>query len=195
MLGVDKRFLKYIAAIFVGLIIGGIIGATSSPVEITKTISVSETLTEKETTTLLVTKTVTQTITVTSTPTPTEPLIICPQDESLYVWTPIESKSENFIWKCLHNGYTWNQTYPDEFYQRWKKAFLEPDFVRDYMLLYLLDIGYDLPDPLRSEWTGGRITPAGTVGAETHEYITGELVVTIKYPVVLPENTQYGCPL
>ncbi len=124
-------------------------------------------------------------------PTP-QAQIICPQDGSPYVWSPIGSRSENFNWRCLRDGYTWTQTYPEEVYQKWKKAFLEPVFVRDYTIFYLQDIGYeDMPDPFSSNWAGGRVTPPGIVGAETYEYSVGEFVVITKYPVVLPENTKY----
>lgn len=125
-------------------------------------------------------------------PIPTNTEIGCPIDGSSYVWTPIGSRSENFNWKCLRCGYTWVGTYPEDVYQRWRQAFLEAAFVRDYTILYLRDIGHEgLPDPLKLEWIGGRETPTGLIGSETYVYRAEGIVVTIKYPVVLPENTIY----
>jgi len=125
-------------------------------------------------------------------PIPTETEIVCLIDGSPYVLTPVGSRSENFNWRCLRCGHTWVETYPEDVYQRWRQSFLEPAFVRDYTILYLRDTGHEgLPDPLKLEWTDGRETPAGLVGSETYVYRAEGIVVTIKYPVVLPENTIY----
>lgn len=125
-------------------------------------------------------------------PIPTRTEIICPIDGSPYVLTPVGSRSENFNWGCLRCGHTWVESYPEDIYQKWQQAFLEPAFVRDYTILYLRETGHEgLPDPLKLEWTGGRGTPAGLVGSETYVYRAEGIVVTIKYPVVLPENTVY----
>lgn len=40
-------------------------------------------------------------------------------------------------------------------------------------------------------WQEERLTPEGIVGGETYEYSAGDWVVTVAYPVVLPENTIY----
>jgi predicted small lipoprotein YifL len=40
-------------------------------------------------------------------------------------------------------------------------------------------------------WQEERLTPEGIVGGETYQYSTGDWVVTVAYPVVLPENTIY----
>ncbi len=118
--------------------------------------------------------------------------IACPNDRSPYVLTPIGSRSENFIWRCLVCGYTWRETYKEDVYTKWRKAFLEPAFVRDYAILYLRDSGYEgLPDPLKVEWSGGRETPEGLLGSETYVYRADGVVVTIRYPVVLAENVVY----
>ncbi len=118
--------------------------------------------------------------------------IACPKDGSLYIWTPIGTRSENFNWRCLRCGHTWVKTYPEDVYERWRQAFLEPHYVRDYTVLYLREIAHEyLPDPLKLEWSGGRETPASLVGSETYIYRAEGVVVTIKYPVVLPENTIY----
>jgi hypothetical protein len=116
--------------------------------------------------------------------------IICPKDGSLYVWTPIGSRSENFNWRCLQCGYTWTRSFREETYQAWRNASLEPSFVRDYTLLYLravLQLG--VPDPFTLNWTGGRGTPEGIAGYEDYVYRGDGTVVFIGYPVVLPENT------
>jgi hypothetical protein len=69
---------------------------------------------------------------------------------------------------------------------------LEPAFVRDYALLYLRTVlELKLPDPLTLNWTGGNATPYCLLGYETFVYQSGDLTVTVGYPVVLPENTEY----
>jgi hypothetical protein len=116
----------------------------------------------------------------------------CPEDDSPYKWTPIGTFSENFNWNCLKCGHSWTETLPEDAYKSWKNKFLEPDFVRDYTLLYLRTIlQMEIPDPLTMEWIGGRETPEQTVGYETFVYQADGITVTIGYPVVLPENTIY----
>ncbi|MDH5439266.1 MAG: protease complex subunit PrcB family protein [Candidatus Bathyarchaeota archaeon] len=118
--------------------------------------------------------------------------IVCPEDGSLYVWTPIGTFSENFNWRCLLCSHTWIKTYPEDKYKSWRNALLEPAFVRDYTLLYLRAVlQMDISDPLALDWTGGRETPEGILGYETFVYRASAIAVTIGYPVVLPENTVY----
>ena len=40
-------------------------------------------------------------------------------------------------------------------------------------------------------WQEERVTPEGIVGGEIYQYSAGDWVVTVAYPVVLPENTIY----
>jgi len=40
-------------------------------------------------------------------------------------------------------------------------------------------------------WQEERVTPENIVGGETYQYTAGDWVVTVAYPVVLPENTIY----
>jgi hypothetical protein len=40
-------------------------------------------------------------------------------------------------------------------------------------------------------WQEERLTPENIVGGETYQYTAGDWVVTVSYPVVLPENTIY----
>lgn len=116
----------------------------------------------------------------------------CPEDDSTYKWTYIGTFSENFNWINLQNGHTWTNTLPENEYESWKNQFLEPDFIRDYTLLYLkTELQMEIPDPLTLEWTGGRETPEHTLGYETYVYKAANIEVTIGYPVVLPENTIY----
>jgi len=69
---------------------------------------------------------------------------------------------------------------------------LEPPFVRDYTLLYLRKVlQLNISDPLLMNWAGGKKTPTGLVGCEVYVYRAEDIVVSIKYPVVLPENTIY----
>jgi len=118
--------------------------------------------------------------------------IVCPQDGSLYVLTPVGTRSENFNWVCLRCGHHWTKTYPEDIYNEWRDKFLEPAFVRDYALLYLRLVRQrTIADPLTLSWTGGRETPQGIVGYETYVYRASGIIVTIGYPVVLPENTSY----
>jgi hypothetical protein len=44
-------------------------------------------------------------------------------------------------------------------------------------------------------WQEERLTPENIVGAETYHYTAGDWVVTVSYPVVLPENTIYAISL
>jgi hypothetical protein len=116
----------------------------------------------------------------------------CPEDDSPYKWTPIGTFSENFNWNCLRCGHSWTKTLPEETYQLWRNEFLEPNFVRDYTLLYLRTIlQKELPDPLTLAWVGGRETPDQCLGYETFVYKAEGITVTVGYPVVLPENTIY----
>jgi len=122
--------------------------------------------------------------------------VVCPEGahdiSGPYVWTPVGSRSENFNWKCLRCGYTWTQSYPEDVYEAWRDAFLEPAFVRDYTLLYLKTmLELKVPDPLTLNWTGGRVTPLDMLGYEIYIYTTDGITVTVGYPVVLPENTVY----
>jgi hypothetical protein len=116
----------------------------------------------------------------------------CPEDDSPYKWTPIGTFSENFNWNCLRCGHSWMITLPEDAYESWRNKFLEPDFVRDYTLLYMRTIlQMEIPDPLTLEWVGSRETPEQTLGYETFIYKAEGINVTIGYPVVLPENTIY----
>jgi hypothetical protein len=115
-----------------------------------------------------------------------------PEDDTPYKWTPIGTFSENFNWKCLRTGYSWTETLPEETYESWKNEFLDPDFVKDYTLLYMRTIlQMEIPDPLTLEWVGSRETPEQTLGYETFVYKAENIKVTIGYQVVLPENTIY----
>ncbi len=122
--------------------------------------------------------------------------VVCPEGAhditGQYVLTPIGTRSENFMWTCLRCGDSWMQSYPEDAYEAWRDEFLEPDFVRNYALLYLRAVlELKLPDPLTLNWTGGRATPSGLLGYETYVYESGDVTVTVGYPVVLPENTEY----
>jgi hypothetical protein len=119
--------------------------------------------------------------------------IVCPKDGSAYAWTPIGTRSENFNWRCLSCGYQWTESYPEDIYQDWLKAFLEPAYVRDYVLLYLKTVlELEVPDSLSVNWTGGRQTPEGILGYESYVYEAEGVTVSIGYPVVLPKNTVYS---
>jgi hypothetical protein len=129
------------------------------------------------------------------TPTSENP-VVCPEGThditGVYVLTPVGSRSENFLWRCLRCGYSWRQSFAEDVYLAWRDAFLEPAFVRDYALLYLRTVlELKLPDPLTLNWTGGNATPYCLLGYETFVYQSGDLTVTVGYPVVLPENTEY----
>ena len=120
-----------------------------------------------------------------------EDLIRCPRDGSPYIWTPIGTRSENFLWRCLKCGYTWSKTYPNDIYQRWLKSPLKPDFIRDYTLLYLRCICHlEIPDPLTLEWRGGRNASASTLNLEVYNYHASDIFISIKYHPA-PENVTY----
>lgn len=118
--------------------------------------------------------------------------IVCPKDGSTYVWTPIGTFGENFNWVCLKCGDQWTKSYPDDFYQSWRKVPLEPSYIRDYALLYLQTIlRLDVPDPLTLYWVGERETPTGILGHECYTYRAEDITVTVSYPVVHPDLTTY----
>jgi hypothetical protein len=118
--------------------------------------------------------------------------IMCPKDSNLFVWTPIGTRSENYNWRCLNCGYKWTKSYPEDIYQQWLKAFLEPTYVRDYVMLYLKTVlELDVPNSLSVNWTGGRQTPEDILGYESYVYEAKGVTVSISYPIVLPENTVY----
>ncbi|MCW4021230.1 MAG: protease complex subunit PrcB family protein [Candidatus Bathyarchaeota archaeon] len=118
---------------------------------------------------------------------------ISPKDGSPYIWTPIDTRSENINWANLQNGLSWTESYSDDAYQNWLNVFLEPAFVRDYTMLYLRTIlELNVPNPLTLDWAGGRETPEGILGWEDYVYRAESIVVTISYPVVLPEETTYS---
>jgi len=115
--------------------------------------------------------------------------IICPVDNSPYVWTPIWSA--NSEWKCLTDGHKWKENYPPEVYEQWRRSLLSPEYVRDYTVLYLRQIeGKALPDPLTVPWTGGiqRVELNLTV---TYAYHGQGLVVTIGYPWIWMDAMKY----
>jgi len=118
--------------------------------------------------------------------------IVCPEDGSIYVLTPIGTRSENFNWRCLECGHQWTESYPEGVYQAWRNKFLEPAFVRDFTLLYLkITFQLDIPDPLALDWTGGRETRENILGYEQYVYQANSIILSVGYPVVLPENTIY----
>ncbi|GEM_PF-1623628 len=123
--------------------------------------------------------------------------IVCPDAahdlSGPYVWTHVGTRSENFNWRCLVCGYTWTHSYPQDAYEAWRDAFLEPSFVRNYVLLYLKNVlELEVSDPLKVIWTGGRETPLDLLGYETYVYRADGTIVTISYPVVLPKDTVYA---
>ncbi len=122
-----------------------------------------------------------------------ESQIVCPVDGSPYVWTAIGTRSENFNWGCLECGHQWTKSYPEGVFKAWRDAFLEPSFVRDFTLLYLRKtLQLEVPDPLTLDWNGGRETSVNILGYEQYVYRADSIVVSIGYPVVLPENTIYA---
>jgi hypothetical protein len=63
---------------------------------------------------------------------------------------------------------------------------------RDAALLYVSE-HYDQSGlGVGLAWEEERLTPENVVGAETYQYTAGDWVVTISYPVVLPEETVYS---
>jgi len=116
------------------------------------------------------------------------PQITCPFDNDPYVWTPIWS--ENTRWICLRTGRTWDKSYPAGVYQQWRKASLQPEYVRDYTILYLRQIeGKALPEPLTATWTG-RMERA-ELGNDTYIYEAQGILVKIEYPRAASDNMQY----
>ncbi|HDJ89943.1 MAG TPA: hypothetical protein ENG40_04545, partial [Thermoprotei archaeon] len=46
--------------------------------------------------------------------------IKCPKCGSMYVWTPLGTRSENFLWRCLECNNTWIKTYSKKSFDEWK---------------------------------------------------------------------------
>ena len=62
---------------------------------------------------------------------------------------------------------------------------------RDQALLYISE-QYELSGlGAGLAWQEERLTPESIVGGETYQYAAGDWVITLSYPVVLPENTIY----
>ncbi|UCH42567.1 MAG: DUF3221 domain-containing protein [Dehalococcoidales bacterium] len=62
---------------------------------------------------------------------------------------------------------------------------------KDAALSYLESQYSDNTPPEDLIWQEHALTPEGFVGAETVEFVSGEWMLTVSYPVVLPENTVY----
>lgn len=117
------------------------------------------------------------------------PRILCPLDNSPYVWTPIWN--ENLQWICLRDGHTWKESYPVDVYRQWRNSFLSPEYVRDYTILYLRQIeGKVLPDPLTATWTGGKERAELNLNV-TYAYQADGVLVTMEYPWTTPDNMKY----
>ena len=67
----------------------------------------------------------------------------------------------------------------------------DPAAARDAALAYLAQPGGAESVPTDLAWTEKDITTEGLVGASTKQYTSGDWVVTVSYPVVLPVNTIY----
>jgi hypothetical protein len=62
---------------------------------------------------------------------------------------------------------------------------------RDTALLYVSEQYGQVGLGAGLAWQEERLTPEGIVGGETYQYTAGDWVVTVAYPVVLPENSIY----
>jgi hypothetical protein len=66
---------------------------------------------------------------------------------------------------------------------------------RDQALLYVSEHQGQTGLGAGLAWVEERLTPEGIVGGEAYQYVAGDWVVTVSYPVVLPENTIYTISL
>jgi len=66
---------------------------------------------------------------------------------------------------------------------------------RDQALLYVSEKHGQSGLGAGLAWQEERLTPENIVGGETYQYTAGDWVVTVSYPVVLPENTIYTISL
>lgn len=62
---------------------------------------------------------------------------------------------------------------------------------RDQALAFVRDRYGDKAPSADAQWAERRMTPQGLLGAETYQYTAQDWVLTISYPVVLPELTTY----
>jgi putative hemolysin len=68
----------------------------------------------------------------------------------------------------------------------------DPARARDAALDYIFDrYGEIVFPPPGSDWTEKDVTEEGLVGASTFEYTAADLMVTVSFPVVAPENVVY----
>lgn len=62
-------------------------------------------------------------------------IIKCPKCGSTIIWTPLGTRSENFLWICLICGHTWIKTYPPDVYKKWKQNMIF--IIRDAIIHYI----------------------------------------------------------
>ncbi len=67
----------------------------------------------------------------------------------------------------------------------------DPISARDVALAFLAGIYGEQAPSADLQWTEENLTPEGWVGASTFQYTAGDWVVTVSFPVVLPELTVY----
>ena len=106
--------------------------------------------------------------------------IVCPKCGSRLVWTPIGTRSENFLWRCLECGESWIKTYPDAVYMRWKRGM--PGMVRDMVLKYIGEHHRDTARfiPKEAEWNEHKII---ALDESVYEYSYGGWIVRIEWSV------------
>jgi len=67
----------------------------------------------------------------------------------------------------------------------------DPVGARDAVLAYLAE-NYEGQAPAANlAWTEAHTNPEGSVGAESYEYVAGDWLIAVSYPVVAPENVVY----
>ncbi len=79
--------------------------------------------------------------------------IKCPYCGSTVVWTPIGSRSENFLWRCLVCGKTWTKSYPERLYSAWREGL--PGMLRDVAVGFVRSNHRDAAElmPAEFKWT------------------------------------------
>jgi len=80
-------------------------------------------------------------------------IIECPKCHSRMVWTPIGTRSENFMWRCLACNSTWLKSYSEDSYKKWKEYSMIV-VVRDAVLNYIRSHHSDAAKrmPEKFEW-------------------------------------------
>ncbi len=95
--------------------------------------------------------------------------IECPKCHSRLVWTPIGTRSENFMWRCLVCNSTWIKSYSEAAYKKWKEysIIIVRDAVLNYIKLHHPDATKRMPEKFKWKYEK-KIVEGETLHLFTH---------------------------